>query len=60
MANIQIPILLGEVVNIVAAYTRDAANQSARTFKDEIWEPSMKLVKIYLVQVCFIFHLFNN
>ena len=60
IANIQIPLLLGKVVNVVANYTKDTTTEAARTFKDEIWVPSVKLVKIYFVQVMLIQTMSSN
>ncbi|KAK4329380.1 hypothetical protein Pmani_000263 [Petrolisthes manimaculis] len=54
LVNVQVPILLGEVVNVVAKFTREAAREG-RNFMQEIYAPSIKLVKCYVVQAVFTF-----
>lgn len=50
LSNIQIPLLLGEVVNVVAKYTQGNANEGSR-FLDDILKPCMKIFQVYVVQV---------
>lgn len=50
LANVQVPILLGEVVNVVAKFTTETANEG-KNFMDEIVAPSVHLIKYYVVQV---------
>lgn len=52
LANIQVPILLGDVVNVVARFTREAAVEG-RNFSQEVAGPVLKLVKYYCVQAAF-------
>ncbi|XP_045131652.1 mitochondrial potassium channel ATP-binding subunit-like [Portunus trituberculatus] len=52
LANIQVPILLGEVVNVVARFTSETARES-RSFPQEIAVPVLKLVKYYFIQAAF-------
>ena len=47
IVNIQIPILLGDVVNVVSRFTAEAAGN----FMDEIRQPALKLISMYGVQV---------
>ena len=50
LANIQVPILLGEVVNVVARFIREAA-VGGRSFSQEVAGPVLTLVKYYFIQV---------
>lgn len=50
LANIQVPVLLGEVVNVVAKFTREAGT-GQRVFSQEVVGPVAKLVKYYCMQV---------
>jgi ATP-binding cassette subfamily B (MDR/TAP) protein 8 len=50
IVNIKIPLLLGELVNIVSNFTHDEAGN----FIEEIKKPALKLVGYYSLQVCFI------
>lgn len=52
LVNIQVPILLGDVVNVVAKFTQETMREG-RTFMEEMYTPSIKLVKYYVVQVCY-------
>ncbi|KAB7502661.1 ATP-binding cassette sub-family B member 8, mitochondrial [Armadillidium nasatum] len=54
LSNIQIPLLLGEVVNVVAKYTQGNANEGSR-FLDDILKPCMKIFQVYVVQSMFTF-----
>ena len=45
--NIQIPLILGDVVNVVSKFTRDAAGN----FMDDIKQPALKLIQMYTLQV---------
>lgn len=50
LANVQVPILLGEVVNVVAKFTSETTNEG-RNFMQEITAPSVRLIKYYVGQV---------
>lgn len=50
LANIQVPVLLGEVVNVVAKFTREMSTER-RIFSQEVAGPVVKLVKYYCIQV---------
>lgn len=50
MANIQIPLLLGEIVNVVARFTGDHTEEGNNYIK-EITDPTMKIIKFYVAQV---------
>ena len=55
-ANIQIPLMLGEIVNVVSGFCDNeavAANlqESAREFYQQIMGPATRLFQLYLVQV---------
>ncbi|XP_076053089.1 mitochondrial potassium channel ATP-binding subunit-like [Oratosquilla oratoria] len=54
LANIKIPLLLGDVVNVVAKFTEEAGNE-ARNFAQEISGPAFKIIKLYVVQAVFTF-----
>ena len=45
--NIQIPLLLGSVVNVVTKYTSDTASN----FIEDIKEPAVRLMSMYGLQV---------
>ena len=47
IVNIQIPILLGDVVNVVSRFTAEATGN----LMDEIRQPALKLISMYGVQV---------
>ena len=47
VVNIQIPILLGDVVNVLSRFTAETAGN----FMDDIRQPAMKLVSMYGIQV---------
>ncbi|XP_043923540.1 mitochondrial potassium channel ATP-binding subunit [Protopterus annectens] len=46
LLNIQIPIMLGELVNVVARYTREHSGQYLKDMK----EPALKLLSFYGIQ----------
>ncbi|KAG0723901.1 ATP-binding cassette sub-family B member 8, mitochondrial [Chionoecetes opilio] len=52
LANVQVPILLGEVVNVVARFTGEASTEG-RHFSEEVITPVLKLVKYYCIQATF-------
>lgn len=52
LANIQVPVLLGEVVNVVAKFTREMSTER-RIFSQEVAGPVVKLVKYYCIQAFF-------
>ncbi|XP_069158314.1 mitochondrial potassium channel ATP-binding subunit isoform X3 [Procambarus clarkii] len=54
LANVQVPILLGDVVNVVTNFNSEAANDG-RDFIQEISAPCVKLIKLYLAQAIFTF-----
>lgn len=54
LANVQVPLLLGNVVDVVASFTRELAT-GERNFVQEIAAPSIKLIKYYVVQAIFTF-----
>lgn len=45
--NIQVPILLGQVTDVVSKFTAD----SVGNFLEEIKKPAMKLMGVYVLQV---------
>ena len=45
--NIQIPLQLGVVVNVLSSYTSDMAG----SFLDDIKTPALKLISLYGIQV---------
>lgn len=45
--NIKIPIVLGELVNVLSNFSRE----EAQNILDEIKKPALKLVKYYCIQV---------
>ncbi|XP_075436557.1 mitochondrial potassium channel ATP-binding subunit-like [Ascaphus truei] len=45
--NVQIPLMLGQLVNVVSRYTREHAGNYVR----EVWGPGMKLLRLYGAQV---------
>lgn len=45
--NIQVPILLGQVTNVVSKFTADNVGD----FLEEIKKPAMKLMGVYALQV---------
>ena len=45
--NIQIPLLLGDLVNVVSKFTQE----NAGNFTSEIWKPAVHLVQLYGAQV---------
>ena len=47
IVNIQIPLLLGDVVNVLSQYTNGAPGN----FMDDIKEPGLKLITMYVIQV---------
>ena len=47
IVNINVPLLMGELVNAVSKFTA----QTASNFIDEVRKPVMKLVATYVVQV---------
>lgn len=53
LANVQIPVLLGDLVNVVADYGRGSSSD-AQQFWNDIAGPAFQLVKIYIVQVSFV------
>ncbi|XP_042241922.1 mitochondrial potassium channel ATP-binding subunit-like isoform X1 [Homarus americanus] len=54
LANVQVPILLGDVVNVVANFTSEATNEG-RNYMQEISAPSVKLLQYYVAQAIFTF-----
>lgn len=54
LANIQVPMLLGEVVNVLARYSQEGAREG-KNYLEEVYTPSMKLVKYYITQAFFTF-----
>ncbi|KAF2355966.1 ABC transporter type 1 transmembrane domain [Trinorchestia longiramus] len=54
LANVQIPMLLGDLVNVVAEYSRGTTGDVQQFWKD-ITTPAVQLIKIYLVQAVFTF-----
>ena len=59
VVNIQIPVLLGEVTNIVSKYASDATTEVS-SFLAEVRNPVVKLCSIYGLQVgvTFLFPIF--
>ena len=53
IVNIQIPILLGDVVNIVSKYSAETAAQN--NFVEEIRKPGLRIIYMYSIQVDFLF-----
>ena len=47
IVNIQIPILLGDVVNVVSKYT----SESAGNFTEDIRKPGLKILQMFCIQV---------
>ncbi len=47
IVNIQIPLLLGDVVNVVSKFTAE----STGNFMEEIRQPAMRLISLYGFQV---------
>lgn len=47
LVNIKLPLLVGDVVNVVSKY----AKENTGNFLEEIQKPAMKLVSTYLIQV---------
>ena len=45
--NVQIPLILGDVVNVVSKYTKDAVGN----FIEDVKQPAIKLVQMYTLQV---------
>ncbi|XP_013065801.2 mitochondrial potassium channel ATP-binding subunit-like isoform X1 [Biomphalaria glabrata] len=54
VVNIQIPLMLGELTNIVTKFTSDALSGS-ETFLSEIRKPALKLLTLYGLQGLFTF-----
>ncbi|XP_069937675.1 mitochondrial potassium channel ATP-binding subunit isoform X5 [Cherax quadricarinatus] len=54
LANVHIPLLLGDVVNVVAKFTRETENEG-RSYMQEIYVPSVKLIKYCVAQAIFTF-----
>ncbi|XP_064105402.1 mitochondrial potassium channel ATP-binding subunit-like [Macrobrachium nipponense] len=54
LANIQVPMLLGEIVNVLASYTQEGAREG-KNYLEEVYTPSVKLVKYYITQAFFTF-----
>ncbi|CAL4122991.1 unnamed protein product [Meganyctiphanes norvegica] len=54
LCNIQIPISLGSIVNVVAQLAQETSNQG-ESFMKEVANPALKLLKLYLVQAIFTF-----
>ncbi|XP_018018920.1 mitochondrial potassium channel ATP-binding subunit-like [Hyalella azteca] len=54
LANVQIPLLLGDLVNVVAEHAGNTARDAQQFWKD-VTQPALKLVKIYIVQAGFTF-----
>lgn len=54
LCNIQIPVSLGSIVNVVAQLTQQAVDQR-ESFMKEIADPALKLLKLYAVQAVFTF-----
>lgn len=50
LANIQIPLLLGEIVNVVARFTGEHTEEGNNYIK-EITVPTVKIIKFYVAQV---------
>ena len=50
-ANIQIPSLLGDIINVLSRYTSSGNSETRSYFLNEIWIPSVKLFKVYITQV---------
>jgi hypothetical protein len=48
MLNIEIPQLLGSVINVVARFARDG---SGRLFREEVKLPVFHLIYMYVAQV---------
>lgn len=46
VVNIKLPLMVGEVVNVVSQFTKD----SGKDFIEEIKKPAMRLIATYLVQ----------
>jgi hypothetical protein len=49
--NIQLPLYLGNIINILAKFTQDSTAQLS--FMSEMKEPALKLVGLYVAQVKF-------
>ena len=47
VVNIKLPLMVGEVVNVVSQFTKD----SGKDFIEEIKKPAMRLIVTYLIQV---------
>ena len=45
--NVQIPLILGDVVNVVSKYTKEAVGN----FIEDVKQPAIKLVQMYTLQV---------
>lgn len=54
LANIQIPLLLGEIVNVVARFTGEHTEEGNNYIK-EITVPTVKIIKFYVAQAIFTF-----
>ncbi|XP_047474458.1 mitochondrial potassium channel ATP-binding subunit-like isoform X2 [Penaeus chinensis] len=54
LANIQIPLLLGEIVNVVARFTGEHTEEGNSYIK-EITDPTLKIIKFYVAQAIFTF-----
>lgn len=48
--NIQIPLQLGHVVNVLSGYT----SETVGNFLEDIKKPALKLISLYGVQACLI------
>lgn len=53
--NVQIPVLLGDVVNVVSKFISYPGRTEIREFFQEIKSPSLKMLHIYLAQSFFTF-----
>ena len=47
-------MLLGEVVNVVAKFAQEGTNER-KNFMEEVYGPSVKLLKYYFTQVSHLF-----
>ena len=45
--NIKLPLMVGEVVNVISEFAKD----TTRNFIDDIKKPALRLIATYLIQV---------
>ena len=47
VVNIKLPLMVGEVVNVISEFAKD----TTRNFIDDIKKPALRLIATYLIQV---------